>query len=292
MAVRLITFSLLTCILGAVFPGCGAQPRPGSVFISSGTIVVPHFRPTDYLDKKIAETFFPGRKKEIVSAGSTTSLLGVTGTLGINSWRDARKQGNLIAEELAVSESGRHDFIAHSQGCRIVLEGIYRYVFYHRPEKPQLFRVVLTSPKVKEGYLDKVVRKVKSLAPRIDLQILVIYNPGDWKCPLTSFPYWLFPSWTAEDVRESGVVKQICISYDASFLDHEWEQMLGFYTIRDNDPDEGKKKALNRFLQESVKSFLKGEEYKPDETFRREFKESGASACISVWTNTMRPVKK
>ena len=257
-------------------------------FMNAGILFAPHSVPTDYLDRDVGVEYYdvleraPGK---VVSVGSTTSGLGIAASFGINSWRDARNQGNIIAEKLSNSSDSSHRFVAHSQGCRIALEGIYRYAYYFKPERQITIRMVLSAPKIRESYLNKVIQKVQELAPNIDLQIMVIFNPEDWKVPLPSFPYWGSANYSSQMVNSPDVNQQVQVAYTSSIGPHAYKGLLGFLPITPGEKDAFLKEQINHYLNAKIAAFLAGNTEQIDRFCQLDLEKAGVFRYISTKYN-------
>ena len=255
---------------------------------------------TDYLAPAAADYFYADKRQEgeVIFEGSRTSFGGAFVTLGINTWRDARRQGNIIADKLAESSDSVHRFIAHSQGCRISLEAVYRYAYYYcsdkanvKDQRPMTIRMVLTAPKVRESYLRKVIHKVKELAPNIDIKIMIISNPGDWVVP-SSFTSLLSGQWEPEFILNPEVRSQIQVTYQDPYasllddiLDHGWQQHFGAIPIIDGDKDAYPKRVFNEYMKKYISAFLQGEPVQIDRGFRLDLERSGVLKYVDISYN-------
>lgn len=158
--------------------------------VTSGVSPWPHWKPTAYMED-IGRFYFGSRfRGSNQSVGSETSFAGLFVTLGRSGWLDARNQGNEIARLMSQSGDKDHRIIAHSQGVRNTLEGVYRYA-QQNPCKQGLIRLVLLAPKVPRSFVDGTIAKIQRINPNLHVQALVVYDNSDWKIPHTgATPLW------------------------------------------------------------------------------------------------------
>lgn len=116
-----------------------------------------------------------------VEVGSHLTKFNAIFSLSLFSFLDAKKKGRKITKILRQSNDSDFRIVAHSQGIRNVLEGIYGYSrsMSRDCNTVKNFKLLFVAPRTTGGYMKRAIFKILKSNKNIRLNIMIVYSIHD-----------------------------------------------------------------------------------------------------------------